>query len=229
MRPTPRPDDVQRPRCRPSRPICREIVAQPAAARQARRANRSTLGALSKRRLAPDAGTGRRPDTYRSADVFTGLIREVGRVAGVDGGPDGVRLTVEAPATAHDAQLGDSIALSGVCLTGVDRADGRLAFDAVPETLARSSLRTLEPGSRVNVEPALRAGEPLGGHYVQGHVDGVGTVRTVEPEGEGKRIWFDAPADLLRYVVEKGSVAVEGTSLTVAALDGRGFAVALIP
>ncbi|HZO34600.1 MAG TPA: riboflavin synthase, partial [Gaiellaceae bacterium] len=75
----------------------------------------------------------------------------------------------------------------------------------------------------------LRAGEPLGGHYVQGHVDGVGTVRTVEPEGEGKRIWFDAPADLLRYVVEKGSVAVEGTSLTVAALDGRGFAVALIP
>jgi len=161
--------------------------------------------------------------------VFTGLIREVGRVAGVDGGPDGVRLTVEAPATAHEAQLGDSIALSGVCLTVVDRADGRLGFDAVPETLARSSLRTLEPGSRVNVEPALRAGEPLGGHYVQGHVDGVGTVRTVEPEGEGKRIWFDAPADLLRYVVEKGSVAVEGTSLTVAALDGRGFAVALIP
>ena len=161
--------------------------------------------------------------------MFTGLIREVGRVAGVDGGPGGVRLTVEAPATAREAQLGDSIALSGVCLTVVDRADGRLAFDAVPETLARTSLRTLEPGSRVNVEPALRAGEPLGGHYVQGHVDGVGSVRAVEPEGDGRRIWFDAPAELLRYVVEKGSVAVEGTSLTVAALDRRGFAVALIP
>jgi riboflavin synthase len=161
--------------------------------------------------------------------VFTGLIREVGRVAGVDGGPHGVRLTVEAPATAKQAQLGDSIALSGVCLTVVDRTDGRLSFDAVPETLARTSLQTLEPGSRVNVEPALRVGEALGGHYVQGHVDGVGTVRSIEPDGDGKRIWVDAPADLLRYVVEKGSVAVEGTSLTAAAVDDRGFAVALIP
>lgn len=161
--------------------------------------------------------------------MFTGLIREVGRVAAVDGGEGGVRLTVEAPATARDARPGDSIALSGVCLTVVDRTDGRLAFDAVPETLARSSLQTLEPGSRVNVEPALRAGEPLGGHYVQGHVDGVGRVRSVEPEGDGRRIWVDAPAELMRYVVEKGSVAVEGTSLTVAGLDERGFAVALIP
>ncbi len=161
--------------------------------------------------------------------MFTGLIREVGRVAAVDGGADGVRLTIEAPATAREARPGDSIALSGVCLTVVDRTDGRLAFDAVPETLARSSLRTLEPGSRVNVEPALRAGEPLGGHYVQGHVDGVGRVRSVEPEGDGRRIWVDAPAGLMRYVVEKGSVAVEGTSLTVAGLDEGGFAVALIP
>jgi riboflavin synthase len=161
--------------------------------------------------------------------VFTGLIREVGRVAAVEGGADGVRLTIDAPATAREARLGDSVALSGVCLTVVDCADGRLAFDAVPETLARSSLQTLEPGSRVNVEPALRAGEPLGGHYVQGHVDGVGVVRSVEPEGDGRRIWVDAPPDLMRYVVEKGSVAVEGTSLTVAALDESGFAVALIP
>ena len=161
--------------------------------------------------------------------MFTGLIREVGVVAAIEAGGDGLRLTVEAPETARAAQLGDSVALSGVCLTVVDRADGRLAFDAVPETLARTSLETLEPGSRVNVEPALRAGEPLGGHYVQGHVDGVGAVRSVEAEGDGKRIWVDSPADLLRYVVEKGSVAVEGTSLTVAGLDDRGFAVALIP
>ena len=161
--------------------------------------------------------------------MFTGLIREVGVVAAIDSDGEGLRLTIEAPETARAAELGDSVALSGVCLTVVDRTDGRLAFDAVPETLARTSLQTLEPGSRVNVEPALRAGEPLGGHYVQGHVDGVGSVRSVEPEGDGKRIWVDAPVDLLRYVVEKGSVAVEGTSLTVADLDDAGFAIALIP
>jgi riboflavin synthase len=99
----------------------------------------------------------------------------------------------------------------------------------VPETLARSTLGTLEQGSRVNLEPALRAGDPLGGHYVQGHVDGVGSVRSAEAEGDGRRIWFDAPPELLRYVVEKGSIAVQGTSLTVAAVDHTGFAVALIP
>ena len=99
----------------------------------------------------------------------------------------------------------------------------------MPETLGRSALGRLHAGSRVNLEPALRAGEPLGGHYVQGHVDGVGTVRAVEPEGAGARVTISAPADLMRYCVEKGSVAVEGVSLTVAALDGDSFAVALIP
>jgi len=99
----------------------------------------------------------------------------------------------------------------------------------VPETLRRSSLADLTPGDSVNLEPALRAGEPLGGHYVQGHVDGVGRVRSVTPEGDGRRVWTDSPADLLRYLVEKGSVAVEGVSLTVAELDERGFAVALVP
>jgi riboflavin synthase len=161
--------------------------------------------------------------------VFTGLIREVGTVVSREGGPDGVRLMIDAPTTAAAAQLGDSIAIDGVCLTVVATAGHTLAFDAVPETLDRSSLATLDQGSRVNLEPALRAGEPLGGHYVQGHVDGVGSVRSVEPEGDGKRIWFDAPPDLLRYVVEKGSIAVQGTSLTVAAVDAAGFSVALIP
>ena len=158
--------------------------------------------------------------------MFTGLIREVGRVVAVAGGEDGVRLEVEA---AQDAAVGDSVAIDGVCLTVVAVESGRLAFDAVPETLARTSLGTLEQGSRVNLEPALRAGDALGGHYVQGHVDGVGAVRSAEPEGEGRRIWFDAPSEVLRYVVEKGSIAVQGTSLTVAALDEGGFAVALIP
>lgn len=161
--------------------------------------------------------------------MFTGLIREVGRVLSREGGAAGVRLTIEAPQTAADTQVGDSIAIDGVCLTVVAVAGDTFAFDAVPETLDRTSLGTLDHGSRVNLEPALRAGEALGGHYVQGHVDGVGAVRTVEPEGDGKRIWFDAPPELLRYVVEKGSIAVQGTSLTVAAVNDAGFAVALIP
>jgi riboflavin synthase len=161
--------------------------------------------------------------------MFTGLIREVGRVVSVDGAAGGIRIELEAPATAPDAKLGDSVAIDGVCLTVVAVGGDRFAFEAVPETLARTALATLESGSRVNIEPALRAGEPLGGHYVQGHVDGVATVRSVDPEGEGRRIWFDATPGVLRYVVEKGSVSVQGTSLTVAGLDDAGFAVALIP
>jgi riboflavin synthase len=157
--------------------------------------------------------------------VFTGLVRDLGRVVSFDGG----RLTVAAPATAAAAELGDSVAIDGVCLTVVALDGGTLSFDVVPETLARTALSSLDRDSRVNLEPALRAGEPLGGHYVQGHVDGVGTVRSLEPEGAGKRIWIETPVDLLRYVVEKGSIAVQGASLTVAATDGAGFAVALIP
>jgi riboflavin synthase len=160
-----------------------------------------------------------------ATDVFTGLVRDLGRVVSFEGG----RLTVAAPATAAAAELGDSIAIDGVCLTVVALDGATLSFDAVPETLARTALSSLDRDSRVNLEPALRAGEPLGGHYVQGHVDGVGAVRSVEPEGEGKRIWIEPPVDLLRYVVEKGSVAVQGASLTVAATDVEGFAVALIP
>jgi len=157
--------------------------------------------------------------------MFTGLVREVGTVASMEDG----RLVVDAPVTAQGVQLGDSIAIDGVCLTVVACDDSSLSFDAVPETLARTALGTLDQGSRVNLEPALRAGDALGGHYVQGHVDGVGAVRSVEPEGEGKRVRFDAPAALLKYIVEKGSIAVQGTSLTVAAVDETGFEVALIP
>jgi riboflavin synthase len=161
--------------------------------------------------------------------MFTGLVREVGEVVSLEHGGGGVRLAVRSPVTAADAAVGDSVAISGVCLTVVEAPDGVVVFDAVPETLARTTLERLCPGARVNVEPALRAGEPLGGHYVQGHVDGVGTVRSVEPEGDGTRVWFEAPRDVLRYTVEKGSVTVEGTSLTVAALGDDAFAVALVP
>jgi riboflavin synthase len=161
--------------------------------------------------------------------VFTGIIRELGRVMTVEDGEGGVRIVVAAPATAGQAAVGDSVSVNGVCLTVTDATKGNLAFDAVPETLRRSSLGRLGPGEAVNVEPALRAGEPLGGHYVQGHVDGVATIRRSDPEGEGRRVWIDVPHDLRRYLVEKGSVAVEGVSLTVADLDDDGFAVALVP
>ncbi|HEY4413528.1 MAG TPA: riboflavin synthase [Gaiellaceae bacterium] len=149
--------------------------------------------------------------------MFTGIVRERGRIVSFDGS----RLVVEAPGTSAD--VGDSVAISGVCLTVVGTAP--LAFDVVGETLERTTLGRKEAGDEVNVEPALRAGEPLGGHIVQGHVDGVGTLRG----REDGLTWFDAPPEIVRYCVEKGSVAVDGTSLTVAGLDDDGFAVALVP
>jgi riboflavin synthase len=161
--------------------------------------------------------------------MFTGIVRERGRVAGIDGGELGVRLRIAAPLTAPGVALGDSVSVGGVCLTVVAVDGDVIAFDAVPETLGRTALGGLASGDEVNLEPALRAGEPLGGHVVQGHVDGIGHVRSVEPEGDGRRIWVDAEQDMLRYCVEKGSVAVDGVSLTVADLDDAGFAVALIP
>jgi riboflavin synthase len=136
-----------------------------------------------------------------------------------------VRLEVRAPGTAACTAVGDSVSINGACLTAVAADDGVLAFDVVAETLRRTSLGRLAPGSRVNVEPALRAGEPLGGHLVQGHVDGVGRVRRVDVEG----LEIEAPERLLRYCVEKGSIAVEGVSLTVAGLGEGSFSVALIP
>jgi riboflavin synthase len=147
--------------------------------------------------------------------VFTGIVREVGRVVSFDGH----RLVVDAKTQAAE---GDSISVDGVCLTAVDGT--QLAFDLVDETLARTTLGALQAGDRVNLEPALRAGEPLGGHLVQGHVDGLGHVRST-----GEPVWIDAPAELLRYCVEKGSITVDGVSLTVAGIDDAGFAVALVP
>ena len=163
--------------------------------------------------------------------MFTGIVRERGRVVAAErnGQAGGLRLRITAPATAGETSLGDSVSVAGCCLTAVAADGGELVFDAVPESLARTTLGRLAEGSEVNVEPALRAGEQLGGHYVQGHVDTVGRVRSVEPEGDGVRLWLDVPADLLRYCVEKGSLAVDGVSLTIADLDDRGVALALVP
>jgi riboflavin synthase len=157
--------------------------------------------------------------------VFTGIVRELGRVEAVERADQGVRLRVLAPQTAAGASAGDSVAVNGVCLTVTQNGDGVLAFDAVPETLRRSTLGRLEEGSGVNVEPALEAGDPVGGHFVQGHVDGVGRVRRVTAEG----LEIEAGPEILRYCVEKGSIAVEGVSLTIAALDDEAFTVALVP
>jgi len=149
--------------------------------------------------------------------MFTGIVHERGRVASFDGG----RLVVE---SRIEAEIGDSVAVDGVCLTVTEASNGTLAFDVMVETLSRAKLF----GAEVNLEPALRAGEPLGGHYVQGHVDGVGRVRSIGAEGGGKRVWVDAEPELLRYLVEKGSITVDGVSLTVAELAEGGFAVALV-
>ena len=149
--------------------------------------------------------------------MFTGIVRTVGTVAS----SDGARLVVE---TGTEAAIGDSVAIAGVCLTVTGRENGTLAFDVVAETLDRTTLGQLAAGSRVNVEPSLRAGDPLGGHIVQGHVDGVGSLRE-----RGELTWFDAPPEITRYCVDKGSIAVDGTSLTVTAVDDGGFGVALIP
>jgi riboflavin synthase len=161
--------------------------------------------------------------------MFTGIVREIGRVEALERGDAGARLRVRAPETAASTRVGESVAVQGVCLTAIDVREGAIWFDAVPETLERSSLGRLGEGAAVNVEPPLRAGEPLGGHLVQGHVDGIGVVRAVEPDGEGTRTTIAAPAELLRYCAEKGSIAVDGVSLTIAALAEDAFTVVLVP
>jgi len=161
--------------------------------------------------------------------VFTGIVRELGRVAAAEGGVDGRRLVVEAPATATGLTVGDSLSVNGCCLTAEAVESGAITLHAVPETLARTTLGSLRAGDAVNLELAVRAGEQLGGHYVQGHVDAVGRVQSVEAEGEGLRVFVEAPDDVLRYCVEKGSITVDGVSLTVAELADDAFAVALVP
>jgi len=161
--------------------------------------------------------------------MFTGIIRELGRVAQVDGQDDARHLRIDAPQTASRLSIGDSVSVDGCCLTATEVADGQFAVTAVPESISRTTLGALAEGDEVNLETATRAGEPLGGHYVQGHVDGVGRVDSVEPEEEGARMRIAAPPQLLRYCVEKGSIAVGGVSLTIAALRNGAFEVALVP
>ena len=160
--------------------------------------------------------------------MFTGLVADLGRVTAADASGDGVRLTVET-GLAGSLSEGDSIAVNGVCLTATAVAAGSFCADVMNQTLASSALAGLRAGKPVNLELPLRPGDRLGGHVVQGHVDGVGTVASVRPDGFARRVTIDAPAELLRYVAAKGSVAVDGVSLTVAELHDRCFTVSLIP
>jgi len=160
--------------------------------------------------------------------VFTGLVQDMGRVLARDDDGTGAQVQIQTLLAGELAE-GDSIAVNGVCLTVVANLGGAFTADVMHETLRRSSLGAVEQGSAVNLELALRATDRLGGHVMQGHVDGTATVASVRDEGFAKVVTFAAPPELLRYVVEKGSIAVDGVSLTVARVDGESFDVSLIP
>jgi len=160
--------------------------------------------------------------------VFTGLIADLGSVEAVERDEGGATLRIRTR-LAEELSPGDSISVNGVCLTAVEAAGGAFSAEAMPETLARSSLGALGSGDAVNLELAMRVGDRLGGHIVQGHVDGTGTVSSITAEGISRVVEIDVEPELARYLVEKGSVALDGVSLTVSALREDGFAVSLIP
>jgi riboflavin synthase len=160
--------------------------------------------------------------------MFTGLIADIGTVEEVEAGSDGARLWIRTT-LAGELAPGDSVAVNGACLTAADVDDDRFGADVMNQTLERTSLGSLEPDERVNLELPLRLSDRLGGHLVQGHVDRTGEVAGVGEDGFARRLTIEAPVELRRFVVEHGSVAVDGVSLTVAAVTERGFDVALIP
>jgi riboflavin synthase len=160
--------------------------------------------------------------------MFTGLVADLGTVAEVHSTTDGVRLAIESP-LAHELSEGDSVAVNGVCLTAVGLCGERFGADVMLETLRRSSLAEVQAGTKVNLELPVKADDRLGGHIVQGHVDGVGAIADTRDDGFARVVTIAADPDLLRYVVEKGSIAVDGVSLTVARIDDGSFDVSLIP
>ena len=161
--------------------------------------------------------------------MFTGLVEELGRVQAVEERPDGRRMWIAATLVLADAKVGDSIACSGCCLTAVVVEPARFAVEAVPETLRRTTLGHWQVGTVVNLERSLRLSDRLGGHLVQGHVDAVGEVLAVTPEGGGRRVTLVLPAELQKFVAMKGSLSVDGVSLTVAGLTDSSCEIAYIP
>ena len=161
--------------------------------------------------------------------MFTGIVEELGEVVALDDLDDSVRLTLRGPTVVEDARHGDSIAVNGVCLTVVSSAEGAFTADVMRETLDRSCLGDLALGDPVNLERPMRLDGRLGGHLVQGHVDGTGRIVSRRPSEHWEVVQVSLPADLARYVVHKGSITVDGVSLTVAAVDDASFTVSLIP
>jgi riboflavin synthase len=161
--------------------------------------------------------------------MFTGLVEALGTVQAVQADGPGRILRIAEPTIEGDLKVGDSVAINGVCLTAIERGGGRFAFAAGPETLRLSNLGELSVGDRVNLERALRVGDRLGGHIVQGHVDGVGRITRREIQGEWETVWFSCPPELTREMVRKGSIAVDGVSLTLVDVGSDSFSVALIP
>lgn len=161
--------------------------------------------------------------------MFTGLVESLATVDQIVSEPPGVRLLLRAPAIAQEAQIGASVAINGCCLTVVGIDGDILAFEAGEETLFRTNLGELEAGSKVNLETSLCIGDPLGGHYVTGHIDAVGTVDERTTDGEWCTMWFRAPLSQLKQMASKGSVAIDGVSLTLVDVEKERFSVALIP
>jgi riboflavin synthase len=161
--------------------------------------------------------------------MFTGLVEELGTITALKPQGAAVELSLLAPLVASDASLGDSIAVNGCCLTVIRREGDVLAFEAGSETLSRTNLGRLQPNSRVNLERSLRVGDRLGGHYVSGHIDGLGTLDERREEGPWAFLWFRVPAALARQMASKGSIAVDGVSLTLVEVTNERFSVALIP
>ncbi|WP_027351991.1 riboflavin synthase [Desulfotomaculum nigrificans] len=161
--------------------------------------------------------------------MFTGIVEEIGTLKGITKGPDSAKLHILAAKVLADVKVGDSIAVNGVCLTVTTFGDGAFTADVMAETLAKTNLRELRPGSKVNLERALRLGDRLGGHLVSGHVDGVGTIVALERQDIATLVTIEAPPQVMKYIIKKGSVAIDGTSLTVVDFDQNKFQVSLIP
>ncbi|MEN6558249.1 MAG: riboflavin synthase [Thermoguttaceae bacterium] len=161
--------------------------------------------------------------------MFSGIVEALGTVVELRAEPPGCRLIVREPKIAAETRVADSIAVNGCCLTVIDRQADTFAFEAGPETLARTNLGRLKPGSRVNLERALAVGDRLGGHFVSGHIDGVGTLQTRDDDGPWSTFWFSISKELAAQMASKGSIAVDGVSLTLVGCEPDRFSIALIP
>lgn len=161
--------------------------------------------------------------------MFTGIVEEIGEIVAISKGIQSSRLTIKGNLVFQDAKLGDSIAVNGVCLTVADMTSNTFTADVMAETIRRSSLGALKKGSKVNLERAMSAEGRFGGHIVSGHIDGIGTISEMKKEENAVWVTIEAPSHVLRYIVEKGSIAIDGISLTVAYIDQEGFKVSIIP